>query len=59
MRDEAGRLSTVRTSERKLDRYDWNLAGHHRRRNRMKRARLAATFGEAVATFFNQKPWRQ
>jgi len=47
--DEAGHRATVRTGERRLDRYHWNLAGHHRRRNRMYRARLAATFGEAIA----------
>jgi hypothetical protein len=46
--DEVGRRATVRTGEMRLDRYHWNLAGHHRRRNRMYRARLAAAFEEAV-----------
>jgi hypothetical protein len=46
--NEAGRRATVRTGERRLDGYDWNLSGHHRRRNRMYRARLAAIFVETV-----------
>jgi hypothetical protein len=50
--DEASRLATVRTGERRLDRYHWNLASSHRRRNRMYRARLAAAFGEAVEDLF-------
>jgi len=57
--DEADRRATVRTGERRLDGYHWNLAGHHRRRNRMYRARLAAAFGEASAAFFHKKPSRQ
>ena len=35
---------TARSGERKLDRSDWILAGRHRRRNRMYRARLTAAF---------------
>ena len=54
--DEAGRLATVRTDERRLDRYHWNLAGHHRHCNRKYRARLGTAFGETSATFFDKTP---
>ena len=57
--NEAGRRATVRTGERRLDRYHWNLAGHHRRRNRMYRAGRLLFPEKPSATFFDEKPLHQ
>lgn len=57
--NEAGRRAIVRTGERRLDRYQRNLAGDHRRRDSNVSDSLAAAFGEASATFFHKKSSHQ
>lgn len=57
--DGAGRGATVQSDERKLDRYDWNLASSPRRRNRMNRAPLLLISEKLPKVFFHEKPSRQ
>lgn len=57
--DGAGRGAAVQSDERKLDRYDWNLASSHRRRNRMNRAPLLLISEKLPKIFFYEKPSHQ
>src|SRR6266550_7601826 len=44
----ADRSATIRPEEKKLHRYNWNVASSHRHRTRIYRARLAAAFEKFI-----------